>query len=42
MLQRMYFPLMYMIAPLSVNGIYMHIQRQLYSMNWETDGQGGI
>lgn len=33
---------MYVTAPVSANGIYMHIQRQLYSMNWKTDGQGGI
>lgn len=42
MQETMYFPLMYTIALLSVNGIYMHIQRQLYSMNWKRDGQGDI
>lgn len=33
---------MYVIASASANGIYVHIQRQLYSMNWKTGGQGGI
>jgi len=42
MQERMCFSLMCAIAPLSVNGIYVHIQRQLYSMNWKTDGQGGV
>lgn len=42
MQERMYFSQMYIIAPVSANGIYMHIQGQLYSMNWKTDGQRGI
>lgn len=42
MRERMYFSLTYMTAPVSANGIYVHVQRQLYSMNWKTGDQGGI
>lgn len=33
------FSLMYMIAPVRANGIYVQGQGQLYSMNQKTDGQ---